>query len=153
MSEKTRAALLAALSGGVLAGTIDIGAACLITGRSVTYILQAIAGGLLGERSFSGGTQTAILGLFLQEFMGILIAAIYVGATFALPVLNQRWVRFGLAYGVVIFFVMNYMVLPLSAWRLVPHFSVAHFAANMAAMLLFGSIVAYFAGRQLVKSP
>ena len=77
--------------------------------------------------------------------MGILIAGIYVGATFVLPVLRRRWVRFGLAYGVAVFFVMNYVVVPLSAWQTIPHYSVAHFAANMAAMLLFGLIVAYFA--------
>jgi hypothetical protein len=122
-------------------------------GFGITPLLHAIAGGLLAEQSHEGGTQTAILGAFLQEFMGVLIAGIYVGATFILPTLRRRWIRFGLAYGVVIFFVMNYVVLPLSAWRTVPHFSVAGFAGNMVAMLLFGCIVAYFASRQPDSDP
>lgn len=148
MPADSRALLLAILSGGIIAATIDIGAACLINGRSVPFILHAIAGGLLAKRSFAGGAATAALGLALQEAMGILIAAIYVVASRFLPALRRRRVAFGLAYGVVIFFVMNYVVVPLSAWRSVPHFSAAKFAANLAAMLLFGVIVAWFAGRR-----
>lgn len=148
MSSSTRSALAAILLGGLVAATIDIGAACLINGRSVTFILHTIAGGVLAKRSYAGGTQTALLGLLLQELMGILIAAIYVGAATVLPSLRRRWLTGGLAYGVVIFFVMNYVVVPLSAWKHHAHFSTYTFTANMAAMLLFGLIIAWFARRQ-----
>jgi hypothetical protein len=56
MNDRARALLTALLTGGLLAATLDIGAACLINGRSVTFILHSIAGGLLAERAFSGGT-------------------------------------------------------------------------------------------------
>lgn len=148
MSDRARAFLTATLCGGLLAATIDIGVACLINGRSVTFILQAIAGGLLAARAFSGGMRTALLGAVLQEMMGLIIAAIYVAAALLTPSLSRRWVMFGLAYGVIIFFVMNYLVVPLSAWQRYPHFSAAGFIANMLAMLLFGLIVSYFASRQ-----
>jgi hypothetical protein len=148
MPADTRALVTASLAGGIVAGTIDIGAACLINGRSVPFILHAIAGGLLAQRSFTGGAATAVLGAALQEGMGILIAAIYVVAGEWLPALRRRWIVFGLAYGVAIFFVMNYVVVPLSAWRRFPQFSAAKFAANLAAMLLFGLIVAFFARRR-----
>ena len=144
----SRALLGAILLGGIVAGTIDIGAACLISGRSVPYILQVIAGGLLAKESFSGGTGTVILGLVLQELMGIIIAAIYVLASVQLPLLRRRWVWCGLAYGVVVYFVMNYVVLPLSAWHVTPPFTLAKFLPNMAAMLLFGLIVAFFDSRR-----
>ena len=144
MSRKSGVAV-AILTGGLVAATIDIAAACLITGRSVPFILHTIAGGLLANKSYSGGLATALLGLVLQELMGIIIAAIYVIAARVLPVLTHRWRTFGLAYGVVIFFVMNYAVVPLSAWKHTAHFSTAKFLENMAAMLLFGLIVAYFA--------
>lgn len=150
MAGNSRALITASLTGGIVAGTIDIGVACLINGRSIPFILHAIAGGLLAQRSFAGGAATAVLGAALQEGMGILIAAIYVVAGEWLPELRRRWVGFGLAYGVVIFFVMNYVVVPLSAWRRFPHFSPAKFAANLAAMLLFGLIVAFFARRRSV---
>jgi len=147
IGNSSRSALAAIVLGGLIAGTIDIGAACLINGRSVTFILQTIAGGLLAGRSHAGGTPTALLGLLLQELMGIIIAAIYVGAAAVLPSLRRRWLAGGLVYGIVIFFVMNYVVVPLSAWKHHPHFSTRTFAANMAAMLLFGLIIAWFARR------
>jgi len=136
-----------ALLGGLVAGTIDIGAACLINSRSVPFILHAVAGGLLAEQSFKGGAPTAVLGLVLQLAMGILIAAIYVVAAQFLPTLNRRWLTWGLIYGVVIFFVMNYVVVPLSAWHRVPNFSARQFVANLVAMLIFGLIVAFFSSR------
>jgi hypothetical protein len=148
MPGSSRALITASVAGGIVAGTIDIGAACLINGRSIAFILHAIAGGLLAQRSFAGGAATAVLGAALQEGMGILIAAIYVVAGEWLPALRRRWVGFGLAYGVAIFLVMNYVVVPLSAWRRLPHFSSPKFAANLAAMLLFGLIVAFFARRR-----
>ena len=148
MNTNSRTLLAAILWGGIVAGTIDIGAACLISGRSIPYILHVIAGGLLAKEALAGGTGTALLGLLLQELMGIIIAAIYVLASVQLPLLRLRWVWCGLAYGVVVYFVMNYVVLPLSAWRVVPPFNLAKFLPNMAAMLLFGLIVAFFAARR-----
>jgi hypothetical protein len=140
-------ALRGILLGGIIAATIDIGAACWITGRSVTYILHVIAGGLLAKAAHSGGTRTALLGLALQLLMGVIIAAIYAAGARIMPVLHRRWIAGGLAYGVIIFFVMNYVVVPLSAWRHMPPFPPPKFLANMAAMLLFGLIVAFFGRR------
>src|SRR5215469_7539375 len=147
MSRKSRGALTAILLGGIIAATIDIGAASLISGRDVIYILHIVAGGLLGRSSLSGGMPTALLGLLLQELMGLIIAAIYVAASGLLPLLKRRWLACGLLYGVAIFLVMNYIVVPLSAWRHWPTFSPAKFLENLAAMLLFGTIVAFFARR------
>ncbi|HEY2686009.1 MAG TPA: hypothetical protein VGI93_21040 [Steroidobacteraceae bacterium] len=126
---------------------MDIGAACLINGKDIPHILHAIAGGLLAARSFSGGLPTAVLGLALQEFMGILIAAVYIVATRRFSLLRAKWLPAGIAYGIVVYFVMNYVVLPLSAWHAAPTFRWGSFLANMSAMLLFGLIVAYFGSR------
>jgi uncharacterized membrane protein YagU involved in acid resistance len=152
MQQNNREVLSAILLGGMIAATIDIGAASLITGRSPMFIMQAIAGGLLGRASFAGGIGTMILGAVLQEVMGVLIATIYVVLSKTVSGLLRRWILSGLAYGVIIFFVMNYVVVPLSALKSTPHFTSFKFAANMAAMLLFGLIVAFFA-RRLVSAP
>lgn len=147
MGRKSRGALTAILLGGIIAATIDLGAASLISGKDVVYILHIVAGGLIGRRALTGGMQTALLGLLLQELMGLIIAAIYVAAAGVLPLLKRRWLACGLLYGVVIFLVMNYVVVPLSAWKHWPQFSSAKFLENLAAMLLFGVIVAFFARR------
>lgn len=148
---KRAAALKAIIAGGLIAATIDIGSAVLISGHSAARILQTIAGGILAKASFDGGLRSVLLGLALQELMGLIIAAIYVGAAVRMPALCRRWVGWGLAYGVLIFLVMNYLVVPLSAWHVVPHFSLASFFANLLAMLLFGLIVAYSTARLVAE--
>ncbi len=142
---------MAILLGGFVAGTIDIGAAALINQASPVLILHYIAAGLLGrDAALSGGVSAAILGLFLQWAMSLVIAAIFGFAARWMPALARAWLPCGLAYGVGIFFVMNYIVVPLSAAMAkphLPHFSVAHFLENLLAMLLFGTIIAFFANR------
>jgi hypothetical protein len=133
--------------GGLTAGTLDIAAAALINDRNPVFILHAIAGGILGTASFSGGAGTAILGLFLQWAISLAIAAIYVIASRPLPVLCRLWPAGSAAYGVAIFLVMNYVVVPLSAYGRFPHFTAVKAVENLLAMLLFGLIVAFFARR------
>jgi hypothetical protein len=141
----SRSMLASTALGGFIAGTIDIGAAALINRVSPYIIMQAIAGGLLGKASFSDGTPAALLGLLLQWAMSLLIAGIYVSASSRMPALKRHWLPAGIAYGVVVFFVMNYVVVPLSALKHFPHFTAARFIENLIAMLLFGVIVAFFA--------
>lgn len=133
------------LLGGFIAGTIDIGAASLINSTGVPVILKAVASGVLGSASFQGGAAAAWLGLALQWLMSLVIAAIFVVTTGSIAWTRRRWLGAGLAYGVVIFFVMNYVVVPLSRVGHPPRFTPWHFAENMFAMLLFGLIIAFFA--------
>jgi len=142
-----KADLTAILLGGFVAGTIDVGAAALINMLSPIFVMKVIAGGLLGKAALGGGAGTACLGLVLQWAMSLIIAAIYVVGSHRFPVLRTRWIAYGLAYGVPVFLVMNYVVLPLSAWGKAPNFTVTTFAANLLAMLLFGLIIAFFARR------
>lgn len=140
--------VVAILLGGLIAGTIDVGAASLITLLNPVIILHVIASGLIGhDASFAGGATTAALGLILQWLMSLIIAAVYVLASTRLPVLTQRWLTFGLLYGVGIYIVMNFVVLPLSALHAWPHLTVKSVVLNGLAMLLFGVIVSYVAQR------
>ena len=138
-----RAAVLAILAGGFVAGTLDIGAAALITSMSPVRILKVVAGGLLGRIALDGGTGVAALGMALQWVMSLIIAAVYVVAARRIPRLRVMWVRGGVAYGVVVFAVMNYVVVPLSAWDRFPRFTTVSYIENMLAMILFGVIVAW----------
>ncbi len=145
MKTQHHALWIAILWGGFVAGTIDIGAAALINWLSPVTILHAIASGLLGKTSFNEGAPAAILGLGLQWGMSLIIAGLFVAAARRLPALTRRWIASGSGYGVVIFLVMNYVVVPLSAapwnpWK--RHISVEKFIENLLAMILFGLIVA-----------
>jgi hypothetical protein len=145
--------LTAILVGGFVAGTIDIGAAAPISSASPLLILRFVAGGLLGKAALAGGAWVAIAGLLLQWAMSLIIATIYVIASHRYPILRRRWIVGGVVYGAVVFFVMNYVVVPLSAWAKWPRFTVATFAGNMVAMLLFGLIVACFARHSAYGPP
>jgi hypothetical protein len=108
--------LLTAIAvGGLIAGSIDIFVASAIYAASPATILQAIASGVLGRASYGGGVGTMALGLTLQWAMSLIIAAIYVAAAVRTPVLFAKPLRFGALYGVGVFVVMSFIVVPLSA--------------------------------------
>jgi uncharacterized membrane protein YagU involved in acid resistance len=135
---------LAILAGGLLAGTLDVFVACAINRLPPTTILAAIASGLLGKAAFAGGAGVLILGFVLQEAMSLVIAKIYVLAAIQLPLLLRRPGAMGALYGVGVFAVMNFIVVPLSRAP-APHHppSPRAIALNLAAMILFGLIVAH----------
>jgi hypothetical protein len=139
------------LLGGLAAGTVDIGAACLINKLNVLVILQAIASGVLGRTAFRSGLPAAALGLLLQWAMSVLIAAIFALAARRLSILKRHWFASGLAYGVVIFVVMNFIVVPLSAAAFSAKLNIVKTIEDVLAMLLFGVIIAFF-GRQPAAS-
>ena len=141
---------------GLLAGTIDLGAACLINSAHPVVILHAIASGLIGRSARTGGMSTAALGLVLQWAMSMLIAAIYLGVMASHPERRRRWVSSGILAGIVIFAVMNYLVVPLSAAPFRPPltvhglthaFGATKLVENLLAMILFGLIIGYCARR------
>jgi uncharacterized protein (TIGR02246 family) len=136
--------------GGLVAGTVDIGAAALINRASPVLIAHYIATGLLGKAALSAGASAAYLGLVLQWAMSILIAAIYWSVTARMPRLRERWWLGGLLAGVIIYLVMNFLVMPFSAapvtlHQVIAHLTVAKVAENLLAMLVFGLIVAFCA--------
>ncbi len=135
--------LFAAIAiGGLFAGSLDIFVASAINHASPATILQAIASGLLGRASYDGGAGTVALGLLLQWLMSLAIAAIYGAAGVRMPALFDKPVRFGALYGVGVFIVMGFIVMPLSAAYPKPQPSVSGFILNLAANILFGLIVA-----------
>jgi uncharacterized membrane protein YagU involved in acid resistance len=150
MKTAVTSGLRAIVVGGLVAGTLDIGAAALINRVSPVLIAHYIASGVLGKASFSIGAPAAYLGLILQWAMSLIIAAIYWSATARVPKLRERWWLGGLIAGVVIFLVMNFVVMPFSAAPVTLHEVIARFrlakgAENLLAMLVFGCIVAYCA--------
>jgi uncharacterized membrane protein YagU involved in acid resistance len=141
--------LKCSLYAGLVAGTVDIAAASIINTANPLIILLAIASGLLGKAAFHGGGGVMLLGLVLQWAMSIIIAGIFTLAAARFPALARRWVLNGALYGVVVFIVMNFVVVPLSAASHKKGFSAVPFAENLLAMLVFGWIVAYAANRFL----
>jgi uncharacterized membrane protein YagU involved in acid resistance len=137
-----RAVLLAVLGGGWIAGTVDIGSACLINSLPPPVILQAIASGVLGASAFHDGLGAVLAGLLLQWAMAQVIAGVYVSALVRWPKLGRHPLGGGSVYGIVLYGVMNYVVVPLSAAPFGPPVQPLKRLENLLAMVAFGVIVA-----------
>jgi hypothetical protein len=110
-------AMLAILWGGLLCGVLDITAALVVygsMGAKPVRLLQGIAGGLLGSRTYGGGLATALLGLFCHFLIALAAAAVFVTASRFAPFLVQYAVLCGVLYGIAVYFFMNRIVVPLS---------------------------------------
>lgn len=111
----TRLVLLAGIAGA----TCDIVYAILYygwKGVSAERILQTVASGLLGKSAYDGGRPAAALGLACHYAIVIVAAALFYAAARRWTWLREEPITAGLAYGVVIYGFMNFIVLPLSAY-------------------------------------
>jgi hypothetical protein len=111
-------AWLAVVWGGIACGVLDITAALIVygaLGAKPLRLLQGIAGGLLGRRTYNGGIATALLGLLCHFVIAFSAAAVYVAASRVAPFLVRQAVLCGALYGVAVYFFMNRIVVPLSA--------------------------------------
>jgi len=78
-------------------------------------ILQSIAAGLLGRDAAShGGIATGLLGLALHFFIATVITVVFHAAASRWPALLRRPWLSGACYGVGVWAVMNFVVIPLS---------------------------------------
>ena len=113
-----RAARLVVLA-GVAGATCDIAYAILYygwRGIAAERILQTVASGLLGKAAFDGGWPVAALGLACHYAIVIVSAALFHAAARRWAWLREEPISSGLLYGFAIYVVMNYVVLPLSAF-------------------------------------
>jgi hypothetical protein len=111
-------AVRAVAYGTLVVGTLDALDAVIVFGfRGATpqRIFQGIASGLLGRASFGGGVPTALLGVAIHYFIAFGIVVTYYVASRWIALLVRRPLVCGAVYGVLAYFFMNLVVIPLSA--------------------------------------
>ena len=111
---------------GLIVGAMDITAAiiqAISRGATATRLLQFVASGLIGQNAFQGGTATAALGLGLHFVIAFTLVTVFYVASRNFVLLRRYAVVSGLAYGLIVFGVMNLIVLPLSAAK--PRYSLS----------------------------
>ena len=146
------------LKAGILVGSFDILAAFLLvlirTGKlQVFNILKFIASGIFGKDAAEGGLKMVIIGFIIHYT----IAFIFTGLFFWLyPKMNlgskNKWIT-GIVYGVLIWFVMNRIVLPLSNVVHRP-FSLSNALINIGILIIcIGIPLSLFARRFYRLSP
>jgi hypothetical protein len=106
----------------LLVGTLDISDAFIFYGlRGVppVRILQGIASGIYGRRALGMGNCSALIGLICHFFIAFCATSFFLLAARKLPLARRPWL-YGALFGVALYIVMNYIVLPLSKIGLRP---------------------------------
>ena len=88
---------------------------CGFRGVAAIRIFQSIAAGVLGRASFQSGLRSAALGFALHYLIAFLIVTVFYLISRQVPVLVEYPIVCGILYGVAVYFVMSYVVIPLSA--------------------------------------
>lgn len=111
----------AALLGGLAAGVLDILYAFIVYGPlsyglSPMQVLQSVAGGWTGrDAAMAGEWSTAALGLATHFGIALVMALAYVLIAARAKAFTGRAILWGIVYGLVLYVVMNYVAVPLSA--------------------------------------
>jgi hypothetical protein len=112
---KNAGAFRAILTAGLVVAVLDISSAIVIwwqRGVGVRRGLQGIAAGLLGADSFDGGLVTAGLGLALHFFVAFVVVSAFYLASRKMAFLTIHPVAAGTLYGIGVYIVMYWLVLP-----------------------------------------
>jgi hypothetical protein len=100
----------------LIAGILDITSAFVIAGIKGTgsiRMLQGIASGLLGARSFEGGLLTAGLGLVIHFLIAFTAAALFYLISRKFSFLIEHAIVAGLLYGIAVYLFMYWIVIRL----------------------------------------
>jgi len=112
---KNSGAFRAILTTGLIVGVLDISSALVIWWQRAVGArrgLQGIAAGLLGANAFDGGLVTAGLGLALHFFVAFVVVSIFYLASRQIEFLTIHPVGSGVLYGIGVYTVMYWFVLP-----------------------------------------
>lgn len=150
-STPARPAAFHVIAGGFTLATIDLIFACSLWAWlrhvSPVRLLQFIASGALGKSAFDGGIATALVGAGFHYFIATMMVLTYYLVSGRYRALVQHPVRYGLPYGLVLWIVMTYVVVPLSQAQPSSKPLMIAMASNFVMHLFFGVICAWFSRR------
>lgn len=153
-AKATSGALAAIVCGALVAGMLDLAFAFWFfgaRGRTPMWILQSIGAGWLGQRAFEGGWHTAALGAVSHFAIMLVAAAIFYVACSKLRVIANRPIIAGLAFGAAMYVVMNFVVLPLSAFPFRPSYPWRSVLTLLAVHMLLVGVPIALAARYLAR--
>src|SRR5438067_7952912 len=112
---KNSLVLCAIVTARLIVGVLDISSALVIwwqRGVTLQRGLQGIAAGLLGPQSYKHGMATAGLGLGLHFSVAFVVVSIFYLASRKIPFLTKQPLVSGVSYGIGVYIVMYWFVLP-----------------------------------------
>jgi hypothetical protein len=106
------------VAAGLLCGFMDMTAAMVVYGLVARLtpmrLWQGVAGGLIGPSTYEKGAATVILGLVCHYTVAFGAATAFYLVSRKIKLLTDYAVPVGVAYGVWVYFFMQYVVVPLS---------------------------------------
>jgi hypothetical protein len=148
--QTTSRALPAIFWAGLTCGVLDISAAFItwsFHGVKPYRILQSVASGLLGPKAFTGGWHSATLGAVCHFFIAFSAATVFYFASRKLTFMTRRPAISGVLYGIAVYFVMYWVVRPLSLVRM-GRFSVSEMViAILTHIVCIGLPIAFLVRR------
>ena len=115
-----------------------------------TKLFQTIAVGVLGQASYQDGVQAAWLGAGLHLFMASMFVLAYTLVRRRASELLRKPLVYGALYGVLLYAIMNFVVMPLSLVDAHPTLKHTDWIIySVFAHMVFGMICALFARRAL----
>jgi hypothetical protein len=103
---------------GLIIGVLDLADALIyygLRGAAPHLIFQSIASGLLGHAAFTGGAGVDVLGIVLHFFIAFVVALVFLATSRRIRALADHPYISGPLYGICVWAVMYFVVLPLSA--------------------------------------
>ncbi|MCU1247315.1 MAG: hypothetical protein JWQ49_344 [Edaphobacter sp.] len=137
----------------LLVGTLDISDAFIfygLRGVSPFRILQGIATGIYGHAALGMGHRSAMVGLVCHFFIACCATTVFLLAARKFPLAGHPWL-YGPLFGVALYCVMNYIVLPLTRVPPRPPFPpLVPFVNGVAALVCCIGIPLAFIARRYV---
>ncbi len=103
---------------GLIAGTLDIIAACtyytIRTGKNPDGVLKFVASGVFGKEAFSGGIRMSILGLIFHFCIAFAFTIFLFWIFPKISFFTNNKILSGILYGIFMWAVMQFLVVPLS---------------------------------------
>ena len=124
---------------GLIAGTLDIADALIFShfrGATPSQVFHYIASGLIGARAFQMGGAAYALGVAIHYAIAMFWTCVFYAVRQKVDFVRRTPVSSGLVYGVVVYVIMNFVVLPLSGVPKLGHVSLAGRINGVLALMV-----------------
>lgn len=145
----------AILTGGALGGLLDILFAISFAGYNgmpPERLLQVVASGALGKDAFTGGAPAAAFGLACHFALSFGWMALFFFAARRIPALANKPLLAATGYGLLVFFTMRLVVLPLSAFPRPVTFNAFSWGMDILSHIFLFSLPIVWATRKVLRS-
>lgn len=136
---------------GLLAGTLDILSAFLqayiAKGIIPETILRFVASGFFGKEAFSGGAMMPVYGLLFHFFIAYSFTAFFFLIYPSMKILPKSIIMTAIVYGIFMYVVTNFIVLPLSKIPAITFHLDKALLATGILIIAIGLPLSYFARR------